>query len=310
MQLSAAEKAHFNHQSRQALALTLKARSDHAVDVKGIIPFVLVHVVALFALVVEFSWWNVLLCVALYWVRMFGVTAGYHRFFAHRSYKAGRAFQFFLALLGTTAVQKGVLWWAGHHRHHHKVSDEKDDLHSPIQSGFWHSHVGWVLSPAHDAAPLEKIADFARFPELRWLDRNHLVPPLVLAVVLLLLGGLPALMWGFFVSTVVLWHGTFTINSLSHVFGSRRFPTTDTSRNNFFLALLTMGEGWHNNHHHYQSSCRQGFYWWEIDLSFYVIKLCERVGLVWDVRQPPQRVLDEGRGHTPEELDALQESAA
>ena len=217
MQLSAAEKAHFNHQSRQALALTLKARSDHAVDVKGIIPFVLVHVVALFALVVEFSWWNVLLCVALYWVRMFGVTAGYHRFFAHRSYKAGRAFQFFLALLGTTAVQKGVLWWAGHHRHHHKVSDEKDDLHSPIQSGFWHSHVGWVLSPAHDAAPLEKIADFARFPELRWLDRNHLVPPLVLAVVLLLLGGLPALMWGFFVSTVVLWHGTFTTVSYTHL---------------------------------------------------------------------------------------------
>ncbi|MEW5852301.1 MAG: fatty acid desaturase [Myxococcota bacterium] len=258
------------------------------------------HLAALGVFFVGFSWQAVLLCVAMYYLRMFGITGGYHRYFAHRSFQTGRVFQFLLAFLATTSAQKGVLWWAGHHRHHHKHSDQESDLHSPVRHGFWWSHMGWLLSPQYDRAPLEKIQDFARFPELRFLDKHWWLPPTLMAVTLLLVGGTPALFWGFFLSTVFLWHGTFTINSLSHVFGSRRYATTDTSKNNFFLALLTMGEGWHNNHHHYQSSCPQGFFWWEVDFTYYVIRALHAVGLVWEVRLPPKRVLDEGRGHVVE----------
>ncbi len=231
------------------------------------------------------------MCGLLYFVRMFGITAGYHRYFAHRAYKTSRPVQFLLALLGCSAMQKGPLWWAGHHRGHHRHSDTPDDLHSPRETTFWWSHVGWVLSEEHENTPLEDIQDWARYPELRWLDRNHWVPGLVLAVACFLIAGWPGLVCGFVLSTVLLYHGTFTINSLSHLIGSRRYETSDDSRNNFFLALLTLGEGWHNNHHHYQSSANQGFFWWEVDVSYYVIRLLALVGLVWDVRKPGAKAL-------------------
>jgi stearoyl-CoA desaturase (delta-9 desaturase) len=260
------------------------------------IPFLLVHVIGLVGIFfVPFAWKWVALAAALYAVRMFAITAGYHRYFSHRAYKTSRGFQFFLALLGTLAAQKGVLWWAGHHRHHHKFSDTPADLHSPKQQGFWWSHVGWILSTRYNDTPWERIKDFAKYPELRWLNRHFLLPPVALAATLFLLGGSSALVWGFFFSTVMLWHGTFTINSLSHVFGRRRFATTDTSKNNFALALLTLGEGWHNNHHYYQSTANQGFYWWEIDVSYYTLRALASVGLVWGLRTPPAHVLAAGR---------------
>jgi stearoyl-CoA desaturase (delta-9 desaturase) len=231
------------------------------------------------------------LCGLLYFARMFGITAGYHRYFAHRAYKTSRPVQFLLAWLGCSAMQKGPLWWAGHHRGHHRFSDTPDDPHSPRETSFWWSHVGWVLSEEHEAVPLEDIQDWARYPELRWLDRNHWVPGLLLAVACFLIAGWPGLVCGFVLSTVLLYHGTFTINSLSHLIGTRRYATHDDSRNNFVLALLTLGEGWHNNHHHYQSSANQGFFWWEVDISYYVICLMALVGLVWDVRRPGEKAL-------------------
>ena len=198
--------------------------------------------------------------------------------------------QFIMALGGTLAAQKGVLWWAGHHRDHHLYADKPQDLHSP-QKGFWWSHVGWFLSDKFKATPTDRIKDFAEFPELVWLDKHPLLPPTVLAVIIFLIGGPSALFIGFFLSTILLYHGTFTINSLSHVFGSRRYATADTSRNNWILALVTLGEGWHNNHHEYRSSTNQGFFWWEIDISYYTLKLLSLIGLVKGLRKPPLELL-------------------
>jgi stearoyl-CoA desaturase (Delta-9 desaturase) len=256
------------------------------------IPFFAIHAAALGVFFVRFHWVYPLVALGLYYLRMFGITAGYHRYFAHRSYKTSRPVQFLLAFLGATSAQKGVLWWAAHHRDHHKYSDQPEDIHSPVQRGFWWSHVGWILSPKNDRTKIERIRDFAKYPELRWLNKYHLVPPTLLAVALFLIGGWPLLTWGFFLSTVVLWHGTFTINSLSHVFGRRRYQTTDDSRNNWLLALITCGEGWHNNHHFYMSTANQGFFWWEIDLSYYALKMMSWVGLVWDLRTPPKHIRD------------------
>jgi stearoyl-CoA desaturase (delta-9 desaturase) len=256
------------------------------------IPFFAIHALALGAFFVRFHWYYPVVALALYYVRMFGITAGYHRYFAHRSYKTGRVFQFLLAFLGATSAQKGVLWWAAHHRDHHKFSDQPEDIHSPVQRGFWWSHVGWILSSRYDETKYARIRDFGKYPELMWLNKYHLVPPILLAVVLGLIGGVPMMVWGFCVSTVLLWHGTFTINSLSHVFGSRRYQTTDDSRNNWLLALITCGEGWHNNHHYYMSTANQGFYWWEIDFSYWTLKALSWVGLVWDLRTPPKHIRD------------------
>lgn len=255
------------------------------------VPFFAAHLACFAAFFVEFNWWYPLLALGLYYARMFFVTAGYHRYFSHRSFKTGRVFQFILAFMAMTSSQKGVLWWAAHHRHHHRYSDTEEDLHSPTLRGFWWSHVGWILSDRYDKTEVELIRDFYKYPELRWLNRNFLVPPVALAVVLFMAGGWGALIWGFFISTVMLWHGSFTVNSLAHVFGRRRYPTSDTSKNSFLLALVTMGEGWHNNHHHYMASARQGFFWWEIDGTYYLLKALSWAGIVWDLRQPPPAVL-------------------
>jgi stearoyl-CoA desaturase (delta-9 desaturase) len=249
-----------------------------------LVPFVALHVAALaFAMIVPFDrsllWW----LSGSYGVRMFGVTAGYHRYFSHRSYKMGRGAQLAMAVLAQTSGQKGVLWWAAHHRHHHQQSDQPGDVHSP-REGFWWSHVGWILSTRHDSYDGRRVADFARFPELRWLDRHHAVPPLAFAAAIWLLGGFAAFVWGYLVATVLLYHATFAINSLAHIWGSRPFATADDSRNNPVLALVTLGEGWHNNHHYCRSSCRQGYRWWEIDLTYAGLRLLERAGIVRDLR--------------------------
>jgi len=246
-----------------------------------------VHLASLGVLLTGVNATALALLALTFWARMFGITAGYHRYFAHKSYRTSRAFQFALAVLGTCAVQKGPLWWAGLHRRHHRESDGPGDVHSP-KRGFYYAHQGWIFDPRWTATPLELIPDFARYPELRWLNRFHIVPPVALAVACFAVGGWSGLFWGFFLSTTLLWHATYSINSLAHLWGSRRFETTDTSRNNLWLALLTLGEGWHNNHHHYMASARQGFRWWEIDVSYYLLRGLAAVGLIWDVREPPK----------------------
>ena len=235
-----------------------------------------------------FTWSGLALAVGSYFVRMFVVTAAYHRYFSHRSFKTSRWFQFVLAVAAQSAGQKGVVWWASHHRWHHKHSDTERDVHSAKLRGLWYSHLGWIMRPDWSGTEENGVADLSRFPELRWLNRTgmEMVPTFLLALVTFLIGGFPALVWGYFVSTVLLWHGSFSINSLSHMFGTRRYETGELSRNNWLLAILTTGEGWHNNHHHYQSSVRQGFHWWQIDVTYYLLKMMSWTGLVWDLHRP------------------------
>ena len=250
----------------------------------AVVPFAILHVAALGIVFTPFSWSLFAWFAGSYVLRMFGVTAGYHRYFSHRSYRLGRVAQFALALLAQTSAQKGVLWWAAHHRHHHGNSDEERDIHSPWRQGFWWSHAGWILSNRYDEYDPKRIADFSKYPELRWLDRHHWVPTVVYAAAILAVGGPLAFLWGYVASTVFLYHATFTINSLAHVWGSRRFETSDQSRNNFFLAILTLGEGWHNNHHYSMSSCRQGLRWWEVDLTYVALRALGFLGIARDFR--------------------------
>ena len=250
----------------------------------AVIPFALIHAGAIGALFIPFSPRFLLLLLASYAVRTFGVTAGYHRYFSHRSFKLGRVSQFLMAVLAQTSGQKGVLWWAALHRVHHRNSDQDLDIHSPARRGFWWSHAGWVLSNEHDDYDSTEIRDFEKFPELRWLNRHHWVPTLTLAGACFALGGWSALVWGYLVPTVVLYHCTFAINSIAHIFGTRRFDTPDHSRNNWWLAIITFGEGWHNNHHFCMASARQGLRWWEVDITYAVLKVLSWCGVARDLR--------------------------
>ena len=263
--------------------------------------FLLMHAACLLVIWSGVSWVALYTCIGLYLLRTFGITAGYHRYFSHRTYQTSRWFQFLLALLGTSAAQQGPLWWAAHHRYHHKFSDTHDDVHSPSIQGFWWAHVGWILAPENHKPKYDMVRDLTRFPELLFLDKFYVLPPLALAVSLWVSGivltsylpalktsGFQLLVWGFFVGTVLLYHSTFSVNSLTHIFGRRRFETKDNSRNCWPIALITMGEGWHNNHHFYPSSERHGFRWWEIDISHYVLRLLCWMRIVWDLRSPPK----------------------
>ncbi len=255
------------------------------------VAFILVHLAPLAAFWTGVTTTSVVLAITLYVVRMFGVTAGYHRFFSHRSFKTSRAGQFLFAFLAMSSTQKSVLWWAALHRHHHRHSDTELDVHSPVHRSFFYSHMGWIFDKKHETTQLDEVPDLAKYPELMFLDRHQLVPAVVLGVVCFLIDGLPGLLIGFFLSTVFLYHGTFFINSLAHVHGNQRYVTGDDSRNNWWLALITLGEGWHNNHHAYQRSTRQGFRWYEIDITYYVLKAMSWVGLVWDLGEPPVEVV-------------------
>lgn len=254
-----------------------------------------VHLAALIGVILcGFSWSGVALAVGVYFVRMFVVTAAYHRYFSHRSFKTSRWFQFVLALGAQSAAQKGVIWWASHHRWHHKHSDTEKDVHSADRRGFWYAHFGWIMRPDWNDTDVSGVPDLVRYPELRFLNHPAVaqLPTVALALAFLIFGGGYGLAWGYFVSTVLLWHGSFSINSLAHLIGRRRYETGDLSRNSLFLALLTTGEGWHNNHHHYQSSARQGFRWWQVDVTYYLLRLMALTGLIWDVREPPRHVVD------------------
>jgi stearoyl-CoA desaturase (Delta-9 desaturase) len=263
--------------------------ADERVLRRKSIPFFLVHLAPVGLFWTGFPIRAIALCAGLYFLRMFFITAGFHRYFAHRAYKTTRVMQFVLAFGASTSCQKGVLWWAAHHRAHHRYSDTELDIHSP-RRGLWWSHVGWILCRKYQATDWPRIKDFAKYPELVWLNRYHLVPGVALGTSCYLWGGWSAL-WAFFLSTALLYHGTFSINSLMHLWGSRRYETSDTSRNSLILALITMGEGWHNNHHYYQSTANQGFFWWELDASYYLLKVLSWTGLVWDLRKPPSEIL-------------------
>jgi stearoyl-CoA desaturase (Delta-9 desaturase) len=259
------------------------------------VPFLAIHAGCLLLPWVGVSAAAVAVCVALYVVRMFAITAFYHRYFSHHAFRAGRVAQFAFALLGASAAQRGPLWWASHHRHHHVHSDQPQDSHSALRHGFAWSHLGWFMARGNFRPRLELVKSFASFPELRFLDRFDALVPLALALALYAVGGLQMLVWGFCVSTVVLYHATFSINSLAHRIGSRRYATRDASRNNWWLALVTFGEGWHNNHHHYPASARQGFFWWEVDLSWWGLQLLAKAGVVRDLRAVPIAVRDARR---------------
>jgi stearoyl-CoA desaturase (delta-9 desaturase) len=254
------------------------------------VPFVLVHLACIAAFWTGITYQALAIGLVLYWLRIFAIGAGYHRYFSHRAYRTGRVFQFILAFLCQSSAQKSVLWWASKHRHHHLYSDSQTDIHSPRHKGFIYSHLGWIFVRSNDATDLVKIADFTHFPELMWLHKHELMPPFVLASACYALGGWSGLVIGFFWSTVLVYHATFCINSLAHVHGRQRYVTADDSRNNWLLAVFTMGEGWHNNHHAYQASVRQGFRWWEIDTTFYLLKVLSCFGLVWDLKTPPAEI--------------------
>lgn len=273
-----------------------------------ILPYIGVHLACLGVIWVGWSPVAVGVAIGLYLIRMFAITGFYHRYFSHRSFKTSRAMQFVFALIGVSSVQRGPIWWAAHHRHHHAVSEKEADPHSPLQHGFWKSHTGWFLLKENFTVREKRVRDWLRYPELKFLDRFDILVPIALAIMLLLLGmllehvapqlgtnGPQMLIWGFFISTVLLYHATFSINSLAHRWGKQRYETGDESRNNFWLALLTLGEGWHNNHHHYPVSARQGFYWWEIDITWYLLRLMSSAGLIWDLKPVPPGKRETGK---------------
>ena len=255
------------------------------------IPFLLVHLGCFAAIWTGVSPKALALCAVLYGLRMFGVTAGYHRYFSHRAFATGRIGQFVLAFLAQSSAQSSVLWWAAKHRHHHRFSDTEEDVHSPLHRSFLYSHIGWVFDQRHRGTDMVQVEDLARFPELRWLHRFELAPAVLLGVLSFGIAGWQGLVVGFLWSTVLVYHATFCINSLAHVLGRVRYVTGDGSRNNALLAVVTGGEGWHNNHHAYQSSARQGFRWWEIDTTYYVLLGLEKLRLVWDLKSPPPAVV-------------------
>jgi stearoyl-CoA desaturase (delta-9 desaturase) len=275
------------------------------IDLARQLPFFVIHAGCLGVLWVGVSATAVATAVALYALRMFAVTAFYHRYFSHGAFRTSRVAQFVFALLGASGAQRGPLWWASHHRHHHVHADEPEDSHSILQHGFVRSHVGWFMSRGNFAARLELVPSLARFPELRFLDRWDALVPLALCGALYAAGawaehhapglgtsGAQLVVWGFCISTVALYHATFSINSVAHRWGWRRYATRDASRNNAWLAVLTFGEGWHNNHHHYPAAARQGFYWWEIDLTWYGLRLLAMLRIVWDLKPVPRATRD------------------
>jgi stearoyl-CoA desaturase (delta-9 desaturase) len=289
-------------------AVTLESGGAKRIEWLRVLPFLALHLACLGVLWVGWSWTAVGVALALYALRMLAITGFYHRYFSHKAFRTSRSIQFVFALIGASAVQRGPLWWASQHRHHHAHADDEQDVHSPHRHGFLWSHTGWFMARANFATRMAAVPDLAKYSELRFLDRFDALVPLLLALGLYGMGellahrapalsanGLQLLVWGFAISTVVLYHATFTVNSLAHTLGRRRYATRDQSRNNLWLALLTFGEGWHNNHHHFPGSARQGFYWWEIDLTYYFLKLLATLGLIWDLRPVPPGIREARR---------------
>ena len=269
--------------------------------------FWVVQASALLVFFMPFSWGLLLLWAASHFLRALGLTITFHRYFAHRAFQMNRVARFIWAFIGTAAMQKGPLWWAGHHVNHHRYADRDGDPHSLMVSGLYYAHIGWFLNDArHDRLePTNPVVrDFSKAPEIVFLEKGFAIPPLLLAAAMFMIGGMPWLIWGFCLPTMTLAHATFAINTVNHMFGSRRFDTIDESRNNALTAVFAVGEGWHNNHHRYQRAARNGFYWWEFDPTWYVIRLMAVLGLVWDVQPVPQRIYAEARANRSRRLAA------
>ena len=292
---------------------SIRAQPD-GVNLVRCIPFIILHLGCLGVIWVGWSWFAVWSAFALYVLRMFAVTGIFHRYFSHKTYSTSRFGQFLLAVWTGTTVQRGALWWAYHHRHHHQHSDEEEDAHSPHVHGFLWSHIGWITSKRNFPTDYSKVKDLAKYPELVWLNRFDIVVPVLFATGLFGLGmlleryapglhttGAQMLIWGFFISTTALFHGTASINSFTHLWGKRRFNTTDDSRNSFILAIICLGEGWHNNHHRYQSSTRNGFYWWEIDITYYGLKALSWTGFIWGLKPVPKSIYEEAAQNAHED---------
>lgn len=284
---------------------TPEGSDNDAIDWARAVPFILINLSCFLVFYVHFSRIAVITAALLYFFRLFTIGAFYHRYFSHKAFKTNRFWQFIFAALAGTSAQRGPLWWASHHRQHHMVSDKPEDAHSPVQHGFWWSHVGWFLTKKHYHYNPERVKDLECYPELVFLERYDVMMPTLLFISLFIAGWLlqtyapqlntgigEMLVWGFSVSLIALFNTTVLINSLCHVYGTTKYDTADHSKNNLLFALLTLGEGWHNNHHHYPISARQGFMWWEIDITYYLIKLMEWVGIVWDVKSVPRVVLE------------------
>jgi stearoyl-CoA desaturase (Delta-9 desaturase) len=291
--------------SHSSLQSEEDGRTPLKVDWLRLMPFIGVHLACFAVIWVGWSWPAVIVAGALYFFRMFAITGFYHRYFSHRSFSTSRFMQFLMAAAGNSSVQRGPLWWAAHHRHHHRTSDQPEDRHSPKQQGFLWAHMGWISAKANFRTDMKLVPDLAKFPELVFLDRFDTMIPFALAMSCLGLGwGLDAFwpefgtgalqmfIWGFCISTVAVAHGTFTVNSLTHLIGKQVYPSKDTSKNSLIIALITLGEGWHNNHHYYQSCVRQGFRWWQIDITYYMLWMMSCVGLVWDMKPVPKKVID------------------
>ncbi len=285
---------------------TKKVRTKKKLDIKYIstIPFILIHLSVFAVFWSGITMAAIYLFFGLFFMRIWSCTAGYHRYFSHKSFKTSRVFQFILAFLAQTSGQQGVIWWANHHRHHHKYSDTDKDPHSPFYLGFWGCHIGWVFARGNESRDVSKytmVNDWIKYPELVWLEKHHYVPTVLLGILAWVVAGWPGLVVGFFMSTVCVYHSTFFINSITHIFGKQRYLTGDDSRNHLGLALLTFGEGWHNNHHYYQLSARMGFRWHEIDITYYSLKLLEKLGIVWELRLPTAAMI-EGTNKIPQKI--------
>jgi stearoyl-CoA desaturase (Delta-9 desaturase) len=292
-----------------------------AIDWIRFTPFALLHIAALGVFFTGVSAVAIGVALALYLARMFCITAFYHRYFSHRAFKVGRVTQFVMAVAGCTAGQRGPLWWASHHREHHLSSDTPNDPHSPKWKGFLHSHTVWFLTRGSFATQEPRVRDWLKFSELRWLERFEWVPFVALGAACYGLGALLAagapqlgtngpqmLILGFVCSTVALYHATYSTNSIAHKFGRRRFNTNDDSRNNAWVALLTLGEGWHNNHHFYPVAAKHGFAWWEIDMTWMGIAAMRALGLACEAKTVPTHMLeDAGFGANSSAPDALSE---
>jgi stearoyl-CoA desaturase (delta-9 desaturase) len=269
-----------------------------SITLLSFIIFWIVQASAILVFFVPFTWGLVGLWAASHFLRAIGLTLAFHRYFAHRAFQMNRAARFVWTAIGTAAMQKGPLWWAGHHVNHHRFADREGDPHSPAVSGVYYAHVGWFLNDArHQRVEANNpvLRDFSTVPEIAFLDKYFFLPPLALAIAMFAAGGMTWLVWGFCLPTVTLAHATFAINTINHMFGSRRFDTIDESRNNAVTAFFAVGEGWHNNHHRYQRAARNGFYWWEFDITWYVIRLMGALGLAWDIQPVPRRIYEEAR---------------
>ena len=263
------------------------------------VPYILIHLGALLVFFTPFAWPCFAILLISYAARMFAITAFYHRYFSHRTFKTSRVVQFLGAFVACASGQRGPLWWAAHHRMHHRHSDTEHDSHSPHHKNFLWSHTLWFMTDYALPTFLKEIPDWVKFKELRLINRYDWIAVLFLALVCYFLGewatfeawtgmnGLSMLAWGFFLPTVLLYHATFSVNSLTHMFGKKKYETGDESRNNWLVSIITFGEGWHNNHHFFPGSARQGFSPWEIDPTYYGLRLLSLLGLVSNLRPVP-----------------------